>query len=223
MKNMKFFRKLSLIIIFIFAMLLSGCLERFDSSGYIKSMLDATYKGDFEKYAAVTKSSVSAIREDYDSFIDHEVQVWLQYCGFSQDDLIPDDIKTQIFDLIRDLYKEASYTVKEADADGNVELTIEPLNIYNAVYKDYEAFNTDFNERNDNYEFSDYSDDAFIRAYLDPIIAIFRKHMEPMSRNEPVIITVNVSPDDSGRYGISNDDVATLYNTLINYTIANAP
>lgn len=220
---MKFFRKLSLIIIFIFAMVLTGCLERFDSSGYIKSMLDATYKGDFEKYATATKSTVNAIEEDYNSFIDHETQVWLKYCGFSQDDLIPDDTKAQIIELIRDLYKETSYTVKEADSDGNVELTIEPLNIYNAVYKDFEAFNTDFNESNDNYEFSDYSDDAFMRAYLEPIIAIFRKHMEPAPHNEPVVITVNVSPDDSGRYGISNDDVATLYNTIINYSIANAP
>lgn len=220
---MRFFRKLSLIIIFIFAMILSGCLERFDSSGYVKGMLDATYKGDFEKYATATKSSVNAIQEDYNGFIDHEVQVWLQYCGFTQDDLIPDDTKAQIVALIRDLYKETTYTVKEADADGNVELTIEPLNIYNAVYKDYEAFNTDFNERNDNYEFSDYTDDAFMRAYLEPIIAIFRKHMAPVPYDEPIILTVNVSPDDSGRYGISDDDVATLYNTLINYTIANAP
>lgn len=219
---MKFSGKLSLIILILFmAAALTGCRERFDCSGYVKGMLDATYKGDFENYALTTKSTLGAIEKDYNSFIEHETDVWLQYCGFSAEDIIPEDIRAQITELIKTLYKDASYSVKEADKNGVVELTIDPINIYNAVKKDYEQFNSQFKERNDNYEFSDYSDEDFTRAYLVPVIDIFKKHSDPVPHQEPIVITIQVAPDDSGRYGISDGDVTTLYNAIINYTITN--
>ena len=223
MKNMKFFKKLSLIIFTIATVtaVLTGCRERFDCSGYIKSMLDATYKGDFESYALMTKSTLDAIEKDYNSFIEHETDVWLQYCGFSAEDIIPGDLKNQVTEFIKTLYKEASYTLKEADKNGNVELTVKPVNIYNAVQKEYDQFNMEFKERNDNYEFSDYSDEDFTRAYLEPVIEIFKKHLTPVPYQEPIVVTIQVLPDDSGRYGISDDDVTTLYSSIINYTISN--
>ena len=220
---MKFSKKLSLIIFIMFVAIaaLTGCRERFDCSGYVKSMLDATYKGDFDSYALTTKSTLDAIENDYNSFMAHETEVWLQYCGFSETDIIPEDIRTQITELIKTLYKDATYTMKEADKNGNVELTIAPINIYNAVQKDYERFNAEFKERNDNYDFSDYSDEDFTRAYLEPMIDLFKKHLEHVPYQEPVVVTIQVVPDASGRYGISDDDVTTLYNSIINYTLTN--
>ena len=118
--------------------------------------------------------------------------------------------------------KQVRYSVKEADRNGNVDIDIEPLDIYNSVYKEFLDFNTQFTERNNNYEFEDYTDEEFTRAYLEPLISILKKQQDQLSYREPVTVKVVVAPDDDGRYTISNEEVTQIYNTMINYTIDSA-
>ncbi|MBS5522679.1 MAG: hypothetical protein KHX56_10460 [Clostridiales bacterium] len=210
------------LIFSILCLPLGGCIKTFDCSGYIQSMLDATYKGELEGYAKATKSDLSDIEEDYRQFIEHETEILLHFCGLTKDDMIPDDLVVQLREIVENMCKQVRYSVKEADRNGNVDIDIEPLDIYNSVYKEFLDFNTQFTERNNNYEFEDYTDEEFTRAYLEPLISILKKQQDQLSYREPVTVKVVVAPDDDGRYTISNEEVTQIYNTMINYTIDSA-
>ena len=74
-------------------------------------------------------------------------------------------------------------------------------------------------ERNNNYEFEEFSDEEFTREYLEPLLTILEEHKDHLTFREPITVTVKVAPDEDGRYTISNEEVTQLYNTIINYTI----
>lgn len=211
-----------LFIMSVLCLMMSGCIKTFDCSGYVKSMLDATYKGQFDDYAEATGSSVEAIEEDYDQFIEHETQIFLHFCGLNEDDILPDDLADELSQTLKNIYSQVRYTVQEADRDGNVEIDVEPLDIYNSVYKEFLQFNEDFKTRNNNYEFEDCTDEEFTREYLKPLIDILKEHESHLEYNEPVTVKVIVAPDDDGKYTISNEEVTEIYNAIINYTI-NSP
>lgn len=198
---------------------LGGCIKTFDCSGYIQSMLDATYKGEFDAYAEATQSSVSDIEEDYNQFIDHETDILLHFCGINENDVIPEDLTAQMTAIMKNICQQVRYTVNEADRDGNVHIEIEPLDLYNSVYSDFLSFNEEFRERNNNYEFEDYTDEEFTREYLEPLIAILKEHENSLTFRDPVFVDVVVAPDDDGRYTISDEEVTQIYNAMINYTI----
>lgn len=219
---MKLFSKrfFALCLFVISLTLLASCAAPFDRSGYVKGMLDSTYKGIHEGYAASTNENTQTLQESYEAFIESESKIWLQFCGLNNEQELPEDLLASINQLIKDLYQLTEYKVSEANHQGTVVLTISPLNIYNDVYRDVSKFNEKFKERNNNYEFSDYTDDEFQKAYMEPIIDIFRLHMKNPSYNDPVTLSIQVLPDSSGRYCISSEDIDTIYNTLMNYTIA---
>lgn len=199
----------------------SGCSQFFDRSGYIQDMLDATYKGKFEEYARITDSTVGEIESDYNDFIQHETEVFLRYAGLSQDDVIPNDLLDQIAQAIKELYSQVRYTVNESDRDGNVTINIEPLDVYNGLYPEFLAFNQEFRQRNNNYEFQDYTDEEFTREYLSPLIQLLTEYAAAPTYREPVTVIVNVFLSDNGKYVISNESVTAIYNALIYYSIDN--
>ena len=221
MKHRKNSTGIFLIIVSV-CLCFAGCIDTFDRSGYIKGMLDATYKGEFKEYAHATNSSEASLENDYNDFIRHEAGIFLRFAGLTEDDVIPDDLDSQLTDTIKSIYSQVRYTVKEADQEGRVAIDIEPLDIYNEVYSEFLQFNQEFRERNNNYEFQDYTDEEFTREYLSPLIQILADHKDTPAYREPTTVTVLVAPDDSGRYTIADEEVAAIYNAMINYSIDNA-
>lgn len=211
-----------LLLSSIFLAFLSGCSQLFDRSGYVQDMLDATYKGEFEEYARITDSTVGEIESDYNDFIQHETEVFLRFSGLSQDDVIPSDLLEQISQAIKELYSQVHYRVDESDRDGNVTIDIEPLDVYNGLYPEFLAFNQEFRQRNNDYEFQDYTDEEFTREYLTPLIQLLTEYTAAPTYREPVTVTVNVSLSDNGKYGISDESVTEIYNALIYYSIDNS-
>lgn len=220
MKSVKYI--LFLLLPAILLVVFSGCSQFFDRSGYIQDMLDATYKGKFEEYARITDSTVGEIESDYNDFIQHETEVFLRFAGLSQDDVIPNDLMDQTAQTIKDLYSQVRYTVDESDRDGNVNIEIEPLDIYNALYPEFLSFNQTFREKNNDYEFQDYTDEEFTREYLSPLIRLLTEYAAAPTYRDPVTVTVNVALDNNGKYGISDESVAEIYNALIDYSIDNS-
>lgn len=207
-----------LLILMMTASILAGCSQRFDCSGYIKGMLDAMYKGDFARHVTDTQTSKDEVEEIYLEGIDIESQVLLDFLGLTKEDL-PDDVYNEVMELMKDIYSYSKYEVKEADKDGYVDIVITPIDIYNDVYEEIMNFGTEFAERNNNYEFSDYTDEEYIHAFMDPVIEIFRKHLDPIAYSDPVTITVHVVPDSNNVYGITDEKQQEIDMTLINYTL----
>ena len=135
---------LAVMALLLFCLCLGGCIRTFDCSGYIQGMLDATYKGECDDYAAATHSEVSDIMQDYNDFIAHETDIFLHFCGLTADDVIPEDLTQQLTGDLQDIYRQVRYTVNEADRDGNVTVDIEPLDLYNSVYEEFSEFNEAF-------------------------------------------------------------------------------
>ena len=208
-------------LLIISVILLAGCTVPFDRSGYVQGMLDSTYKGIHEHYAASTNENIQTLQDNYEAFMERELKIWLQFCGINSEQTLPEELHTSVNQLIKDLYQLTDYKVSDANHQGVVVLTVSPLNIYNDVYRDVVKFNEKFKERNNNYEFTDYTDDEFQKAYLEPIIDIFRSHMDSPTYTESVTLSIQVSPDSLGKYSISEEDIAAIYNSVINYTISN--
>ena len=214
------FKRLFVICLLIISVtLLASCNAPFDRSGYVQGMLDSTYKGIHEQYAASTNENIQTLQDNYEAFIEREMKIWLQFCGINSEQELPEDLHTSINQLIKDLYQLSDYKVSDANHQGVVVLTISPLNIYNDVYRDVVKFNEKFKERNNNYEFTDYTDDEFQKAYLEPIMNTFYSHMKDPTYLEPTTLSIQVTPDSSGRYAISDDDLTAIYNAVINYEI----
>ena len=212
-------RLFAICLLIISVTFLTSCNTPFDRSGYIQGMLDSTYKGIHEQYATSTNESTKILQENHEAFIDRETKIWLQFCGINSNHELPEDLQTSINQLIKDLCQLSDYKVSDANHQGVVALTISPLNIYNDVYRDVVKFNEKFKERNNNYEFTDYTDDEFQKAYLEPIINIFRSHMDSPTYTEAITISIQVEPDSSGQYSISDEDITAIYDSVINYTI----
>ena len=184
--------------------------------------MDSTYKGEHQHYAAATGQSLEILEQNYETFITNEANVWLQFCGINSENELPEDLHTSVIQLMKELYQLTHYKVSEANHQGIVVLTVSPLNIYNDVYRDVVKHNEKFKECNNNYEFTDYTDDEFQKAYLEPIIDIFYSHMEDPYYTDPVSLSIPVSLDSSGYYSITSEDLNTIYHTLINYTITDS-
>ncbi len=216
-------QRLPILCLFILSLLLlTGCNAPFDRSGYVRGMLDSTYKGIHEQYAATTNETSEALEENYEAFIERESKVFLQFCGVNSENELPEDLHASVVHLMKELCQLTDYKVSDANHQGIVVVTISPLNTYNDVYRDVTKFNEKFKERNNNYEFTDYTDDEFQEAYLQPIIDIFRSHMKNPTYLDAVTLSIQVSQDYSGQYGISDEDITTIYNAMINYTITTA-
>lgn len=199
---------------------LCGCTNSFDCSGYIESMLDATYKGEFDDYAEFTGASTQELEADYEEFITHEADVLLQFCGITQEDVIPVELEEEMNELARTLCSEVQYTVDDSDLGGNVSVTIESLDIYNTTYDEIYACVQEFVENNNSYAYEDYTDEEFTEAYLEPLIEILQEYEEDPTYLDATTITVSVYQDEDGAYTISEEDLSSLYNALINYTLS---
>ena len=175
-------------------------------------------------YAQATNSSVEAIETDYNDFIRHEADIFLRFSGLTDDDVIPEDLDSAaVTDAIKSIYGQVRYTrSRKRIRSGSVAIDIEPLDIYNAVYSGiFYSSTRNFAQRNNNYEFQDYTDEEFTREYLSPLIQILTDHEDNLTYREPTTVTVHVAPDDSGRYTITDEEVTSIYNAMVYYSIDN--
>jgi len=120
-------KKLSILFIMCFAIsfVLTGCMQTFDASGYIKAGLDANTKGEFEAYAEITGSTVEEVEALYNQAIETEMQYIASYN-------VSDEKKEEFRQLFIDMYKNFKYEVGEATRNDDKSYTV-PVTTYKLI------------------------------------------------------------------------------------------
>ena len=197
--------------------MLGGC-TKFDCSGYIQAMLDSIYKGDHAAYAKLTKLSEERLAENYEEGINAEIETLISYMNISESSsYVNEATRSNAREMFKKIYQYANYTVGEADAKGNVTVTIQPINIYQLAQDELMTYNNDFYTRNDNGEFASMEDEEFYSTYIQGAIDILNKYVDQIGYGAPQDVTVRVKANSQNVYSIKDSEFLELDKYIINY------
>ena len=110
--------------------LLAGCSRGMTAQGataYVKSVLDASYKGEFDQYLKITDSTKEEAETMYEDGMNTVVESF-KIEGYD----IPEELVDKYYELSVELYKSAKYEVGEAKKydDGYiVEVSVSPFTL----------------------------------------------------------------------------------------------
>ncbi len=204
-------KKLKNVIVALLVLVLgtlSGCaaFQKFDASGYTKACLDASYKGEFDEYVKLTKSTKAEAEKTYNRNLALATQQ-LKAVGVS------DDLSKKYTQLFTDLFKKTKYTVKEAKEDKNknytVTVEIEPVKVFEGVLEatqaEVEAVVTEQAKNGTIPSQEELLEKTFLILY-DKVAA----NLENVTYGEKQVIEISVTKDSKNVYSISQDDYLKL-------------
>mgnify|MGYP001781137438 CR=1 FL=1 len=188
MKRMK--RVLALGMAVLMCMGLTACGKDFDAAGYTKSVLDANYHAQYDKYA--------------------------EYRGISESDAkkeVTEGMRTQIesaftgMDVSDDL---ADFTVKDAKKQDDDSYVV------TVVIKPSDVFRNSSNYVNDiATEYADQGKDPTqTDVLMDILVESLNRAMEANSYGDETTLEVHVTADKDGAYGIEESEMETLEATM---------
>lgn len=127
MRKMK--RTILLLAAMLAAVSLGGCGRKFDASAYMKSVMDNSYKNDSTEFVAQKVGTAEQAQELYEQGIDTELNSLIS----KFDAPIPDDLKEEFREVLKDVFKSVKYTVGEAvkkDDSYEVEVRYQKMDIF---------------------------------------------------------------------------------------------
>ena len=197
---------LAVLLIAVMA-LLCGCggMSAEDAQSYAKSIMDASYKGEFDKYVEWTKSSKEEAQKLYESNVD----TTMQEAGFSQLGLSDANYRQLFLDMI----KQANYEVGEAKEAGDkaytVDVTVKPFTGFDGLQAEVEAAtmaeveNIDVNDQN-----------AVNELVFQKMYDLMAEKIASPTYGEATTVTITVKPDSDGVYFIDQTDMTALDDAL---------
>lgn len=201
---------LSVLLIAV-VMMLCGCggMSKEDAQSYLKSVLDASYKGEFGTYIEWTKSSQEEARKLYEANIDVAMQEsGLESLGLSE------ELTANYRQLFEDTINLVKYKVGEAEEVGDkeyvIQVTLEPFIGFEGVQEEAE---TAVKEEIKNMpEIPDQTtiNEMFYQKQYDLMAG---KAASPEYGDE-VTVEVTVKPDSNGVYFIDQSDMTALDEAL---------
>ena len=209
-------KMLALMLALVTTLSLSGCslFTQFDASGYTKAVLDAATKAEFDKYIELTNSTAEDAQAEYDEVLE-------SFLAEFESLSISDELLADYKQLFIDLLAKTKYTVGEAEKDGKdflVPLTIEPLIIYEGFNAEVEEATTAFQEEvmaeyNESGEMP--SDEEIYERSFQIVYDIMSARLASATYGEPQTITVTVSQNADGLWGISDSDYENMVSLLV--------
>lgn len=209
-------KMLALMLALVTTLSLSGCslFTQFDASGYTKAVLDAATKAEFDKYIELTNSTAEDAQAEYDEVLE-------SFLAEFENLSISDELLADYKQLFIDLLAKTKYTVGEAEKDGKdflVPLTIEPLIIYEGFNAEVEEATAAFQEE----VLAEYSesgempsDEEIYERSFQIVYDIMSARLASATYGEPQTITVTVSQNADGLWGISDSDYENMVSLLV--------
>lgn len=201
---------LSVLLIVVMTML-CGCggMSAEDAQSYLKSVLDASYKGEFGTYIEWTKSTQEEAKKLYDANIDVAMQEsGLESLGLSE------ELTANYRQLFEDTINLVKYEVGEAEETGDKEYTIhvtlEPFVGYVGIQEEAEAV---IQEEMQN--LTEIPDQATINEmYYQKRYDMMAERAASPEYGDAVTVEVTVKPDSQGVYFIDQSDMTALDEAL---------
>lgn len=197
-----------------------GGLTTDDAKAYIQGIMDMTYLGQYnDEYIKLVNGTKEECEQNYLGGLEVEAE----YFAYYFDSELTDAVKDDLIQLYKDIYSHSSYTIKDATraSDGGFTVTVEvqPIDIMEKVREDDALweFVDDFNARNENGEFAEITDEEYETIWLKGIIEIVRSHLDTIGYLDTKSIVVQIQADDSGVFGLNDDDFNNLDTIIISY------
>ena len=177
----------------------------FDAKGYVKSVLDAHYHGEYKDYAKYLDISEEEAKADLDKDVDQQID---QEVAAIID--LGDEGKARYKEMLEKVEKLAKYEVKDAKKQDNgnyvVTVEVEPSNIYQTL----EQNSTSVTEEKVNQGLTP-SDPA---VFADILVESIQKSIDGNTYGDATTVQVNVTKDDNGAYGLEESEVQKLADAL---------
>ncbi|MBD5545087.1 MAG: hypothetical protein HDR01_12855 [Lachnospiraceae bacterium] len=207
---------LALTLALVTTLSLSGCslFAQFDAASYTQAVLDAATKAEFDKYIELTGSTTEDAQAEYDEVLESFLT---EYEELS----ISDELLEKYKQLFIELLAKTKYSVGEAEKDGKtfiVPLTIEPLIIYDGFDEEIEEASNAFREELEA-EVAESgeipSEDELLERSYQLAYDIMSARIASATYGEPQTITVTVSQNSDGLWGISDSDYTAIVSLLV--------
>ena len=208
---------LSLLLILVVAAVLSGCSkpEPFDASGYVKSVLDTSFKGEYKEYMTFTNSTEEEAKEQYQTVIDNNMEAFSE-AGISE------ELQGKYRQFFTDLYAAGKYEVGEAtEVEGGfeVEVSSEPIKIFDGIDEDITKISDDYIAEltqlvQDGGEVP--SDDVINEEVYKRIYEVLEQRLADIQYGESTSMIVHVNlNEESDLYEIPDSDLTGLEEMII--------
>lgn len=188
----------------------------FDATGYVRGLMDYTFKGDYSEYLKLTDDSEGSVSSAYHDGMEATGQILALN---SQIQIISEDVKKQFTDITEAIYLKSKYEVKKAvkeDGGYTVEVIISPMNIFDLVSPELKKYTIEFNKRNDNGEFAELTEEQFEDEYAKGVIQIFRDNINKIEYGADISVPVHVQLNEDKKYfKVSDVDLQRLTEAML--------
>lgn len=135
MKRMK--KVIVVMVAVMAAAVLGGCGASFDASGYVKALLDNSYKGDSTAFLEEKVGTKEQAEELYEQGIDTEMK------SITSQVQLSDELNEEFRGVLKDVFKNVKYTVGEAtkgeDGSYEVEVKYQKMNVFAPAMESFNA------------------------------------------------------------------------------------
>lgn len=218
--------------------LCAGCstsqaqINRHNAGVYVAGVLDETYSGAAtDAYYALTGRTREDAQETFAANLEAEYAQRLALRFELEDEFVSRSLRQDFLDLLDTVYRRAGYEVKGATPleDGRycVEVTVTPVTFFAAAYTDgYEALREDFEQT---HSLPDEDDDGLTDAQRRKAVQRFESQwaqtvydylygrLDAVTTGGAVTRLVLVSPDNEGKYALSDTDLRDLDDLILQY------
>lgn len=200
-------RKLSLLvaILILLSLSFSGCSrfrqDKFDAPGYVKAILDSTYKGKMPEKDGVLDTTEDKVQSNFDTSMEKTAKNFAAYYGIENPS---QEILDSFTEWMKKVYSQSSYkvTADESSSDKvyNVVVTLQPINILDASENSVNKYIRDFNANNKSKKFAEYTKEQYNALYANGLLKLLNDYADSMTYREEVTVPVLVSLSDDNRY-----------------------
>ena len=202
MKRMK--RVLALGMAVLMCMGLTACGKDIDAAGYTKSVLDANYHAQYDKYAEYRGISESDAKKEVTEGMRTQIE-----SAFSGMD-VRDEMMDKYIEVADKAYDLADFTVKDAKKQDDDSYVV------TVVIKPSDVFSNSSNYVNDiATEYADQGKDPTqTDVLMDILVESLNRAIEANSYGDKTTLEVHVTADKDGAYGIEESEMETLEATM---------
>lgn len=202
-------RSILAVLLAMIMCVMGACGEKFDSKAYVKSCLDAQFKGEYDEYIKITESKKEEAEKLYTDGLD---TLMSSYSVLP----ISDEMNKKLRDAYADMLKAANYTVKEEKKDGdNITVTvgIKPMKCFENYEADLKKLQDEFTadiQKKVNAGEKVPSESELMEQMAGIVCDDLIERVKTTEYGEEQIIEVKVKKDKDNVYTVDENDLAKV-------------
>lgn len=203
------FMPVLLVVAVVFGM--TGCGKKFDASRYVKGCLDASTKGVFEDYVAMTNSTEEQAKKEYGERIEAEINSMTGTIDMSE------EMKEKYRTVYKELYSKFKYEVGEATEGDNKSFAV-PVKAYrlNVFAPTMEETQKQLEEKvKEMSKKKAPSTQESLQLYVEILADVLTEKLQNPEYGEPETIMINITLNSGSKeYQMSDSDVNKVFDAL---------